>query len=183
MKTEPSKPQGRFISVILLIGIILGAIYISPNFKNNILAGASAGFLLAAGLCYLIFPGLLKSPQVKRQMSVYWLGQRRYFTHPTMLPTTLGMLWFLLCVVAMMLFPGTRMTRDEAKTSLAILWFLDPSLFLVGLSGFLMILRKDGIDKFGRVYHGFPVYFNGILALLMGWGGGVLLTLSVIFHW
>ena len=55
--------------------------------------------------------------------------------------------------------------------------------FLWGLSGFLMVVRKEFIDKRGRRYFGGWAIFNGIILLLMGWGSLIFFLLTIINNW
>jgi hypothetical protein len=58
-------------------------------------------------------------------------------------------------------------------------------LFLWGISGFLIIARNQFIDNIGpniRKYKGFWAILNGIVLVVVGWGGVIFYALSSIFN-
>ena len=99
-----------------------------------------------------------------------WEGLWQSTKHPTNLPFYLAMLWFLFFGV---LFPS------ETKGKAADDFLFQPIMFLVGLGGFQLLRLKEGMGRYGKKFYGFWVYFNGILAIIFGWG---LLFLDV-FYW
>jgi len=88
-------------------------------------------------------------------------GLWRSWTHPTNLPMMIGMLWFVVFFAMMGLIP-IRVDRYIGNESVRVRLLLLPALFLFGLSGLLMILRREasinlGIDitAFGCISMGF----------------------------
>jgi hypothetical protein len=152
------------IIILVVAGGIIGAKYLSLFFNGNIFPGVLFGMLISFTLGYIFSHELrerFKSSKHKKLSNRVWGGFSESFIHPTNLPLYLAMLWFLFFGV---LFPS------ETKGNGANAFLFQPILFLFGLSGFQLLRLKEGVGRLGRKYYGFWVYFNGILAILFGWG-------------
>jgi hypothetical protein len=180
-----------FLWVLVIGGSFVGAFVLAPAIQIDTRLGTVIGGLAGGGIAFWLFPELRKAfaagrnekPSKLRQQRIakeLQLGWRRSVTHPTNLPITLAALWFIVFTALIILFP-TLLDRYIENKSVRLLLFSLPFLFLIGLSGLLMILRKELIDQFGHRHHGFPVYFNGILGLLLGWGGCIAFIWATFF--
>jgi len=183
----PSDKRKRIIQLaIILTGIILGGLFIAPllntNRESSGLLGGFIGFLVSIAA----FPDTLRSTfeeqsekRTERIMEERQLGFYRFLTHPTQIPFILSILLFIATLVLVILLDFLKI-----KISYAILQTgLFAMAFLWGLSGFLMIIRKEYIDKRGRRHRGGWAIFNGVVFLVMGWGSILFLLLAKIFNW
>ena len=179
------KRTNFFLWCLVIGGAFLGAFILAPAIYIDMRLGIVIGGLVGCGISFWLFPELRKAftegwnekPSKLRQQRIannLWLGWQRSLTHPTNLPMTIGMLWFIVFAALIVLFP-TLFDRYIGNESIRPLLLLLPFCFLFGLSGLLIILRREFIDQSGHRHHGFPVYFNGILGLLFGWGGCIAL--------
>jgi hypothetical protein len=184
-----SDKQKRIVQLaIILTGIILGGLLLPPILNNNSKAsgflGGFIGFLISVAIFPETIKGLfeeqseLRQKRLQKEMA---MGFWQSWTYPTQIPMTIGVLWFLVYIVLISIF-HTIFEGIDDKALLALI-FLLPPFFLFGLSGLLMILRKEGVDKHGKKYFGVWVYINGISQMTICWGVVIILTLSTIFDW
>lgn len=199
--------------LIIVLGFISGIIFISPllsfaddedcSRKNRLICEIlfslgfnytqiMSGFLGILVLFMLIFIILnLKSENREKIKDFYkslWDGNnplgvntKKFFTHPAQIPMMLGGTWFLIftiIIASRLLDPFLPRYQDFL---LSLLLF--PFFFSLGLSGFLMIRRKETVDKFGQIHKGTWAILNGSLLVLFGWGGLLVLILADIFNW
>ena len=61
--------------------------------------------------------------------------------------------------------------------------WLTPMLFMIGLSGLLIVRAKESVTKGGTIYRGKRAITDGIFYMLIGWGGCIFIALAAIFHW
>jgi hypothetical protein len=181
-----SDQQKRIIQIaLILIGSILGGIFIAPLLKENTKVSGLLGGLIGLMVSIAIFPEMLKGvfeqPSEKRleRIKEEWhLEFMRSWTHPTRVPLLLAIGLFLLLIISVAVIANfTDLQPTKNQTILA----LTPVCFLFGLSGFLTLRRNEYIDNQGRKYRGFWAILNGILLLLMGWGSLLVLVIIIIF--
>lgn len=189
--------------LIIILGVLIGAILIAPllnlqfppdsdqtsllhetakilHISPETLGGAIIGSVISFFLTPLIF---YQDPKIKNSFERLEFGRWTYLVHPTRLPLSIGVIWFLFMAV---FFYALDYQIGEFKTgintNLDYITLL-PFLLLMGLSGFRMIKRNETVHRFGRVSEGFWAYLNGTVFMLFGWGGFVYLLLAWIFNW
>jgi len=168
-------------SAFTVTGSITG-IVISALFNIDIRIGLVVGLVAGAALAYKV-PGLFATiknaneqeyARIKKENRL--IGFQAFIIHPTQLPTTLGFLWLFV-------FFGVAFLSSQKITVGQQLLGLLPPLILFGLSGLVMIIRKEHLS--GR----FPPYvinrdssaiLLGILVLLFGWGMGIALIIDAL---
>lgn len=179
--------QKRIIQLaFILAGFILGNLFPSSLLNNSKegtgLLGGFLGFLISIAL----FPETIqelfveqKETRVNRLLFERKLGFYRSLTHPTQIPLTLSMILFIFMILLLVLldFLKIRISPTILQAGLFLI------AFLWGLSGLLIITRREYIDKTGRRYKGFWAMVNGIAFLLFGWGSLFFLLLAKIFNW
>jgi hypothetical protein len=182
-----SEKKKRIIQLALILtGTILGGLFLSDflngSTKASGLLGGFVGFLV--GLA--IFPetglGLFEEQSELRQSRLKkerTLGFWRSFTHPTQVPLTLSLILFVLILVLAALLDYLKIKGGSEIFQIGFLIMM----FLWGLSGFLIISRKEYVDNNGRRYRNWWAVFYGIPFLIMGWGGFIFLLLAQIFEW
>jgi len=194
------KYQRSWAILILVVGCIAGAILIapllnlqydsvpySPSFLHkiagflNIRVETLGGAIIGLVISLLVLPFIFRSdPDTQNMLDGTRIESWDSFVHPTNLPITIAMIWFV--VFATFVFIFTKISETELGIySSAIL--LIPMAFLFGLSGFQMIRRNETLNGFGRIYKGFWAYLNGTLLILFGWGGLLYLLLAWIRDW
>jgi hypothetical protein len=181
MQTHLSVTRKQLLIVILTIGTILGVFFISPSFNGNKFLGGSAGFTISMLVSHFVFPEMReRSRSLWDGNNTMGINMKRSFTHPTQLPLTLGMLWFgaVALILSLLVAFDLKITVNE---NTAIILLLFPCLLLFGLSGFLMLRRNEYVNHFGRISNGFWARLNGVLAILLGWGGCIALLVVMIF--
>ncbi len=170
-----------FIRLAIIIGsTLVSYFYIAPAFEADPKLSALYGFLGGIILALIIFPVADEEGTDKKDENESPFGD--YFkslSHPTNLPLTYSMIFFLILVALIFILKTFNLNIVlPQKISTIILSTLS---FLWGYSGFLMVRRNEYIDKSGRQYKGFWAYFNGILLMLWGWGMFIaLLIFSII---
>jgi hypothetical protein len=167
-------------------GIIAGVISVTLKGKNDYFSGGVAGFMCALFLSFLVFPELRNMlPKIWNGNNIYGINLKNNFMHPTQKPMVFGMLWFLIFILITIfgLFDLIANSLQSIDRLYLTTLFLVPSLFLFGLSGIIMIKRKEAIGRFGRIYYGSQAVTVGILCVIFGWGGGIFMILSLIFNW
>jgi hypothetical protein len=102
----------------------------------------------------------------------------RLIFHPTQLPIILGILWFIAILFINRYYPDLINFIYEVKLSTKIIFA--PTLFLVGLSGFMIVVQGKSVTRIGYIAKGFEAYMNGIIRLLFGWGFGLFLVVQSI---
>ena len=145
------------------------------HIRAETLGGAIIGATLSLILIPLIFYG---NPDVKKRFEILERGGWNEFIHPTMLPITIAVVWMALCVV--IVFVRDMISNKPFGDFLRGV-FVVPIAFLFGLSGFLMLKRNEVVGRYGEIHKGFWAYLNGILLILLGWGGLVYLLLAWMF--
>jgi hypothetical protein len=175
------------IMAFFILGGIIGEVMLSPLLHLEPKTAGSIGILLGLLLSWPV-PGLWKSLAEVRNEGVrkaldknQYIGSLGYFTYRTQLPMTLGGLWFLGFLIVMLAF-SMIFKSTNVPAQLLPLWFL-PTLLLVGLSGFLMLISNESVTRGGFILRGTSAYVDGIGYTLIGWGGCILIILSFIFHW
>jgi len=180
------KQKRVFQLVIILVGFILGNIFPSSLLNNNKEGTGILGGFLGFLLSIIIFPETIKElfkeqskKRTERLIEERKLGFYRSLTHSTQIPFTTSMVFLVLMIVIVALLDLFNINVDS-KILQAGLFFI---AFLWGLSGFLIITRKEYIDKNGRRYKGGWAIFYGLPFLLFGWGSLIALLLARIFNW
>jgi len=163
-------PQKRVLLLGLLIaGTILGIMFLSPRINGDKFLGGSVGFLISMLFSHLIFPGMReRSRGMWNGNNVLGANLKTYFTHPTQIPLMLGMLWFGLGMICLVVF-NLKITADT-NTGILLAWLV-PMCLLFGSSGFLMLRRNEYVNQFGKLTTGFWARFIGVLGIVFGWGG------------
>ncbi len=182
-----SDKQKRIVQLaIILTGIILGGLLLAPLLNNNREGSSFLGGFVRFLVSIAIFPDSVKGmfenqneKRAERVMEEYQLGFYRYLTHPTQIPFIISLLLFVVLLVLMVILDYLKIKISFRITQVAF----SVMAFLWGLSGLLMIIRKEFIDKRGRRYLGGWAILNGVLFLLMGWGSIIFLLLVEIFNW
>ncbi len=182
MQTHLYTQKRLLVLSFLVIGIILGIIFVSPKVNGDKLVGGSVGFISAILINYLIFT------EVREGFRGVWNGKnpwqvniKQSLFHPTQIPLTIGMLWFITFAFLMYLFDLKAITDNESKLFAGLLLF--PSLLLFGFSGFMMLRRNEYVNQFGKLTTGFWARFNGVMAILFGWGSCIALLVAMVFDW
>jgi hypothetical protein len=106
-----------------------------------------------------------------------------YFFYPTKTPLTFSMVIFVLII--MVVFVLDKLNLQQIISEVVKIGSMG-CLFLWGISGFLIIARNQFIDNIGpniRKYKGFWAILNGIVLVVVGWGGVIFYALSSIFNW
>jgi len=155
---------------ILLVGGILGWLFLSPLLPNKKENAILVGGLMALFINIIVFPNLrkklfetptkLRHDRLQKERS---LGFRRYLFHPTNRPFHLSIA-LLFGSIAFLL--ATKIQPSEIYLSIGLIIILS----LSGLSGFLMLIRNEYVDTRGRIVHGISPIINGLALLLWGWG-------------
>jgi hypothetical protein len=181
MQTRLSAQKRLLFLGFLIIGTTLGIMFISPNINGDKFVGGSAGCLISILLSHFIFPEIRESSRgIWNGNNILGVNMRTYFTHPTQMPLMLGLLWFVAVALILSLLVAFELKITVNEKTGIILW-LFPCLLLFGLSGFLMLRRNEYVNQFGKLTTGFWARFNGVLAILCGWGGCVVLLVVIIF--
>lgn len=180
-----SDKQKHIIQLLLIAcGVIFGIMFLSPLLNNSRegsgLLGGFIGFLVSI----VVFPetvkGILQEQSKLREERLKEeraLGFWRSLTHPTQIPFTLSLLLLIATIILAFLFDYLKFENGYAILQGGVVGMM----FLWGLSGFLMIIRNECIDKTGRLYRGFWAIFNGIGFMLFGWGSLIVLILAEMF--
>jgi hypothetical protein len=183
MKSQ--KIRSFFHLGIILLSVLLGTLIISPVLNIDIKLGALIGGILGIILNSVIFPEKRqevfeqsKARQFERIVARQEYSLNRSFFHPTNLPITLSLIYFVLLVIVVFILEKLNII---IPSNIYLVLFVMP--FLWGTSGFLMLTRNEYIDNFGRKHKGFWAIFNGILFIVFGWGSIIYATLATIFNW
>ena len=173
------------LGIILVIGGFVGTIIIAPNFHVSKDLGALIGSFLGF-LFSLLIPNLWKSlikitnDENKRiSEENRYINFWDYITHPTLIYFVIGTLWLFGFIVFISIF---QIKPTPEQSLFGFLRFA----FFFGLSGVMMIKRKEFVK--GSIF-GYLVVrsdwaiFWGTLAMLIGWGGGLVLLLATMFKW
>lgn len=178
--------QKSFIHLgIILLSLLIGMLIISPALDIDTKLGALAGGILGVIINSVIFPEKRQevSEQSNEKHFERMVARQEYslyrsFFHPTNLPITLSLIYFVLLVIVVFILDKLNII---IPSNLYLVLFVMP--FLWGISGFLMLTRNEYVDKFGRNHKGFWAIFNGTLFILFGWGSIIYVTLATIFNW
>jgi hypothetical protein len=196
----PTNYQRLWAILILILGCISGAILItplldlqydsvpySPSFLHilagflNIRVETLGGAIIGLVVSFLVLPFIFHpDPDIQNMLDATRIGSWDSFVHPTNLPITIAMIWFLSIMGIFYLMD--LLNKIKASINLAYILLL-PIFFLFGLSGFQMIRRNETVNGFGKIFKGFWAYLNGTLLILFGWGGLLYVLLAWIFHW
>lgn len=170
---------------ITILSILIGSLVIAPKLKIESKLGVLIGGLLGLILISIIFPSskegyFSKNDTQKRQQFSEALsdGIHRSWTHPTNLPITLSLIYFALLIIIVFALDKLNIT---IPSNIYLALFVMPLLW--GISGFLMLIRNEYIDKFGRKHKGFWAILNGIIFITFGWGLIIYIALATIFNW
>jgi hypothetical protein len=173
------------LGIFALVGGFIGTIMIAPELNISRDAGALIGTLLGL-IISLMVPNLWKSvfssvnDNYKKALEDnQYLNFREFITHPALLPIVMGIIWFFCCLTFLTVF---KIKPTEEQSLIAFL----PVTFSFGLSGLIMLIRKEIAtgNMFGYlvVKNNWAIFW-GILNMILGWGGGIALSLSTIFNW
>jgi hypothetical protein len=177
-----SEKQKNAVQIIILIlGGIIGWIFLSPLLKNKTENSILIGLLLALLINIIVFPDLRKKifeqtseKRIERLQKENSLGFRRFLFHITNLPLHIA----LLVLFGGAILLGTlNLKLNEFQLTIGTIIIC----VLIGLSGFLMLVRKEYVNKDGVISRGFWAFFNGILLLLVGWGSAGWLIKYILF--
>jgi len=183
MSSHPSRLRGIFLLGTIIVSIAVGVIFLSPEIEGGKFIGGSFGFVLAIFISRIFFPDIRRSSgNIWNGKNILGVNMKNYFTHTTQIPMMLGFLWFII-FMALGIFTSSIDKSQNKDNPYLLFVFLSPSFFLIGLSGFLMIKRNEGVNKFGEIYKGFWAYFNGALGIIFGWGLPLLMFLAYVFKW
>ena len=99
------------------------------------------------------------------------LRTRRQFSHPTIAPFMTSLIlyffFFIFGSIFHIHYPGW----------VQYILFLIISLS-IGISGLIILIRKEFVGRFGNISRGWEVYVYGIMLILLGFG----LTLSGLYN-
>lgn len=173
------------LGTIVVISGFIGTILIAPNFHVSGDIGALIGIFLGF-LFSLLIPNLWKSlikitNDENRRISEEnrYINFWDYITHPTLIYVVIGTLWLVGFIAFISIFQ-IKPTPEQS------LFGLLPLAFFFGLSGLMMVKRKEFVK--GSIF-GYLVVrsdwaiFWGTLTMLIGWGGGLVLLLATMFKW
>ncbi len=104
-------------------------------------------------------------------------GWKVYILHPTNLPITIAILYFLIFLGMTLSLPQLRNSKDS---KLFGIFMLIPFGFLLGLSGFLNVIRKEFV-RLRYIHRDSTAYLDGLKKLIVGWGGCVYMLYIIIF--
>jgi hypothetical protein len=174
-----STTQRWLLNGYLILGVICGLFFIPGK---SYLLNAAIGFIVALFSSYLIFPQLKKHFPNLLKSDTIWADSTRRFSHPTQLPQTIGILWFLISIslLAFLIYEFPSLIPEEVRLLTLFYVVLIPTHFLIGLSGYKIIRRKETVNNFGQVYRGGWAYLAGVLTMIYGWGGVILMVLALI---
>ena len=181
MNTPLPVQKRLLLTGFIIVSIILGIIFVAPKFNGDKFLGGSVGFISSWLLIFLLIP------EFRYLAGTIWNGDNRfgfnmknYFSHPTQMPLMLGLLWFgaVALILSLLVVFDLKITVNENTTIILLLF---PCLLLFGLSGFLMLRRNEYVNQFGKLTTGFWARFNGVVAILFGWGGCIALLIVMIF--
>lgn len=186
--------------LIIILGGLAGAIFIAPflnlqippdsnhtsalheiaiffNIKVEILAGLIIGMVF----CFLILPLIYRDPDVEEVTKILEVGFWESLAHPTNLPMTIAIIWFVFIVgIVGLLDINIGEFGPDQNWSLVL---IIPFELLMGMSGFQMIKRNETLNRFGKIFTGFWAYLNGTILILFGWGGVIYVVLAWFFEW
>jgi len=170
-----------FIRLTIIIGsTLLSYFYIAQAFEADPKLSGLYGCLGGIILALLIPPVYDEKNQDKEEGNENPFEKSlNSFSHPTNLPLTFSMIYFVILIVGVLILGGVNPSFTVPLKITIIL--LSPIPLLWGYSGFLMVRRNEFIDKFGRQYKGFWAYFYGILLILWGWGMFIAILFFSIF--
>jgi hypothetical protein len=182
-----SDKQKRFAQfTIILICVILASIFLLPLLNKSTEASGLVGGIIGILIIIAVFPetrkAMIEQPsedRMKRLMGESQLGFYRFLTHPTQMPLTFAMFLFIAMILVIVLLNFLKTKIDPIFFQIILLIIA----FLWGLSGFLMLARKEYIDHRGRHYRGGWAIVQGISFLLTGWGALVFLIIAEILNW
>lgn len=174
-----SATQRWLLNGYFILGVICGLFFVP---SKNYLLNAAIGFIVALFSSYLIFPQLRKHFPKLLENDTIWATSTRRFTHPTQLPQTIGILWFLvgILILTFLISEFPSLIPEQARLHALFYIVLLPTHFLIGLSGHKIIQQKETVNNFGQVYRGSWAFFAGILTMLYGWGGFLLMVFGLI---
>ncbi|WKZ47809.1 MAG: hypothetical protein QY306_00405 [Anaerolineales bacterium] len=172
--------------LIILSSIVLSSAFLSPFLNNSKEGSGLLGGLIGLVISIVVFPETSKkifqeqsALRQERLNEERALGFWRFLTRPTQIPLTLSMLLFIASIILAVIFDYLKFENGYAILRGGLIG----TTFLWGLSGVLMIIRNETIDKSGRRHRGFWAIFNGIGFLLFGWGSLIVLIFAEILNW
>lgn len=171
----------------IFISILLGVVIIPALSGIDESIGLFIGGILGIILLWLTYPEIFDETEEQAKIERMAMEQQAfldlYFFHPTKTPLTFSMIIFVLMI--MVVFVLDKFNLQQIVSEVLQIGLMG-CLFLWGISGFLIITRNQFIDNIGpniRKYKGFWAILNGIIFVLMGWGGIIFYALSSVFNW
>lgn len=174
------------VGLLVIIGSCIGSAWLPELLNISQDLGVMVGIILGFLISFMI-PGLWKSfLETVNTEHHEAIEQKRYIgigemlIHPTYLPFTLGMVWFIVLLVTVMI-----LKLDASQKWLSIIIFT-PFIFSIGLSGLEMFKRGEMITGgwFGYVLKKTKwAVVLGVITMAIGFGGSVFFVMSVIFNW
>jgi hypothetical protein len=179
------KSQRDFLIVMfftfLAVGGLLGAFVLAPAIHIVTRTGWIAGLLGGFALSLLIYPEYKRTFVEKpSEMREERLAQSRILIaaraayHPLRLPKTIALYLLILCIILGLMSP-----LWEPLFSI-IIFVLAGAAFLVGLSGFASVIRKEYITIRGNRIRGNFAMFYGIAETISCWGAMIALLYLLI---
>jgi hypothetical protein len=172
---------------IIFVSILLGVVIIPALLNIDKSIGLFLGGILGIILLKLIYPENFNETEEQAKIERMAIKQQvfldLYFFHPTKAPLTLSMVIFVLTIALFFILEELNIQQISSQVmQIGIM----SCMFLWGISGFLIISRNQLIENVGpniRKYKGFWAILNGIVLIIVGWGGIILYALSSIFNW
>ena len=159
---------------------------LSPVLNVSREAGVGLGAILGLVVGLAAIPDLARSIQQSWDMEHQKAAREGRtlsafgdWTHPTRLPMVLRMAWFIVLAVVGL---SMRIKLTAAQNWAYILWLL-PVFLGFGLSGLIMVLRKEDVRSGPsglRVVRDGWAIVNGIAGMIFGFGGALALILGFV---
>ena len=179
------KTRKMFSLCVIFVSILLGVVIIPTVLSIDKSIGLFIGGIAGIILLRLIYPEIFDETEEQRKIERIAVKQHAYldlyFFHPTRAPLTFSMVVFALMIILVLILDKLNLQQIVSE----VLQFGTMGcFFLLGVSGFLMITQNQFIDPPNSIkYKGFWAILNGIVLIVVGWGGIILYALSSIFNW
>lgn len=96
---------------------------------------------------------------------------KRQFFHPTHIPVAISLSIFFLAFIVGAIFHLSY--PKWIQDVLSILFFIS-----IGISGLIILIRREFVGKYGEISHGWEVYLYGTSGTLIGFG----LSLFILYN-
>ena len=182
MKTRSKYIVGTFVVLGSCIGMTIITPQLNVSQDTGILLGMALGFLTS-----LLIPNLwrsfLETIYTEHQEAIEqkrYIGFREILTHPTHLPMILGLIWLFMFLTIILVFK-----LDPYQKALSLLTYI-PTLLSIGLSGLIMIRRKELVTGglFGSIFKKTNwAIVSGLILMMTGFGGAIYFIFAIVLNW